>query len=64
MTEPELFSRYHANPILTTEDWPYPVNAVFNPAAAAFAGETDSPRAGRGPQGHLTSIRRPFGQRH
>ena len=27
-----------ANPILTTEDWPYPVNAVFNPAAAAFDG--------------------------
>jgi predicted GH43/DUF377 family glycosyl hydrolase len=36
----ELFSRYHGNPILTTEDWPYPVNAVFNPAAAAFDGDT------------------------
>ena len=30
----ELFKRYKGNPILTPEDWPYPVNAVFNPAAA------------------------------
>jgi predicted GH43/DUF377 family glycosyl hydrolase len=36
----ELFSRNPANPILTAEDWPYPVNAVFNPAAASVNGET------------------------
>ena len=30
----ELFHRHPANPILTADDWPYPVNAVFNPAAA------------------------------
>jgi predicted GH43/DUF377 family glycosyl hydrolase len=36
----ELFERHPANPILTAEDWPYPVNAVFNPAAADVAGET------------------------
>jgi predicted GH43/DUF377 family glycosyl hydrolase len=29
----ELFKRYEGNPILTPEDWPYPVNAVFNPGA-------------------------------
>ncbi len=30
---PELFRRYHRNPILTAADWPYPVNSVFNPGA-------------------------------
>jgi len=30
----ELFSRHPRNPVLTAEQWPYPVNAVFNPAAA------------------------------
>ncbi|MDX6481157.1 MAG: beta,4-mannooligosaccharide/beta,4-mannosyl-N-acetylglucosamine phosphorylase [Gaiellaceae bacterium] len=40
MTVRELFSRHPANPILTAEDWPYPVNAVFNPAAATVDGET------------------------
>ena len=32
--------RHPANPILTAEDWPYPVNAVFNPAAAQLDGTT------------------------
>jgi beta-1,2-mannobiose phosphorylase / 1,2-beta-oligomannan phosphorylase len=36
----ELFDRHPANPILTAEDWPYPANAVFNPAAAAVDGQT------------------------
>ncbi len=36
----ELFSRYEGNPILTADDWPRTVNAVFNPAAAQFDGET------------------------
>ncbi len=40
MTTPELFQRYPGNPILTAEDWPYPVNAVFNPAAATLGTET------------------------
>ena len=26
-----LFSRYERNPILTADDWPYPVHTVFNP---------------------------------
>lgn len=39
MTSRELFDRHPANPILTAEHWPYPVNAVFNPAAAQM-GET------------------------
>jgi predicted GH43/DUF377 family glycosyl hydrolase len=37
---PELFTRHPGNPILTAEDWPYAVNAVFNPAAAWCNGET------------------------
>jgi beta-1,2-mannobiose phosphorylase / 1,2-beta-oligomannan phosphorylase len=36
----ELFSRHPNNPILTAEDWPYPVNVVFNPGAASVNGET------------------------
>lgn len=40
MKERELFRRHPGNPILTAEDWPYPVNAVFNPGAAEVDGET------------------------
>ncbi|HLY93797.1 MAG TPA: hypothetical protein VKP14_03030 [Gaiellaceae bacterium] len=40
MSTRELFQRHVGNPILTAEDWPYPVNAVFNPAAASVNGET------------------------
>ncbi|MDO8568559.1 MAG: hypothetical protein Q7R57_07580, partial [Dehalococcoidales bacterium] len=29
-----LFHRYRRNPILTSADWPYPVNSVFNAGAA------------------------------
>ena len=36
----ELFKRYRDNPILTPDDWPYPVNAVMNPAAIKLNGET------------------------
>ena len=36
----ELFRRHPGNPILTAEDWPYPVSAVFNPAAAVLDGDT------------------------
>jgi predicted GH43/DUF377 family glycosyl hydrolase len=36
----ELFHRHPDNPILTAEDWPYPVNVVFNPAAAEVNGTT------------------------
>lgn len=36
----EVFQRYPGNPILTAADWPAPVNAVFNPAAAVVDGET------------------------
>jgi len=35
-----VFRRYVGNPILTPSTWPYGVNAVFNPAAAEFRGET------------------------
>jgi beta-1,2-mannobiose phosphorylase / 1,2-beta-oligomannan phosphorylase len=40
VSDAELFHRHAANPILTAADWPYPVNAVFNPAAAAVDGHT------------------------
>ena len=40
MTDRELFQRHPANPILTAADWPYPANAVFNPAAAQLADAT------------------------
>jgi predicted GH43/DUF377 family glycosyl hydrolase len=36
----ELFRRYEGNPILTARDWPNMVNAVFNPAATIFKGQT------------------------
>ncbi len=36
----ELFKRYEGNPIITPEDWPYPTNAVFNPAAVKLNTET------------------------
>lgn len=35
-----LFKRFDGNPILSPGDWPYPANAVFNPAAARLNGET------------------------
>ena len=40
MSGRELFQRHSGNPILTAEDWPYPANAVFNPAAAQIDGST------------------------
>ena len=40
MSCPELFHRYEVNPILTATDWPYTVNAVFNPGVTRFGGET------------------------
>ena len=36
----DLFKRYEGNPILKPEDWSYPTNAVFNPAAARLNNET------------------------
>lgn len=36
----DLFTRYEGNPILTPTDWPYPVNAVMNPAAIKIDNET------------------------
>lgn len=39
--EGQLFERYPANPILTPGQWPYTVNAVFNPGATiGHDGET------------------------
>jgi predicted GH43/DUF377 family glycosyl hydrolase len=36
----ELFQRHPGNPILSAEDWPYPVNSVFNPGATTQNAET------------------------
>lgn len=35
----ELFRRAPSNPILTTKNWPYPANTVFNPAATIYDGK-------------------------
>lgn len=32
-----LFTRYEGNPILTRDNWPYPINSVFNAGAAKLA---------------------------
>ncbi len=40
MNRHEIFRRHPGNPIMGPEDWPYPVNAVFNPAAAEVDGTT------------------------
>ncbi len=40
MKAPELFERYPGNPILTSADWPYTVNSVFNPGVTRLDGET------------------------
>ncbi|MFH1723164.1 MAG: glycosidase [Elusimicrobiota bacterium] len=36
----DLFRRHPKNPVLTAGMWPYPVNSVFNPAAARVNGTT------------------------
>lgn len=36
----DLFTKYEKNPILIPQDWPYPVNAVLNPAAVKYNGQT------------------------
>jgi predicted GH43/DUF377 family glycosyl hydrolase len=36
----ELFTRHHANPILTPADWPYEINSVFNAGVTMLDGET------------------------
>lgn len=33
-----MFTRYEGNPILTADNWPYPINSVFNPGAINFDG--------------------------
>ncbi len=40
MRATELFERYAGNPILTAADWPYTVNAVFNPAVTRLGPDT------------------------
>lgn len=34
-----MFRRYEGNPILVAENWPYPINSVFNPGAIRVDGE-------------------------
>ena len=36
-TEDSLFVRHPGNPILSRENWPYPVNSVFNAGATRLA---------------------------
>ena len=35
-----LLHRHPANPILTSKDWPYPINSVFNAGATLLADGT------------------------
>lgn len=35
--EASLFTRHPSNPILSRDDWPYPINSVFNAAAVKLA---------------------------
>jgi predicted GH43/DUF377 family glycosyl hydrolase len=35
-----LFVRHGGNPILTADDWPYPMNSVFNAGATLLADGT------------------------
>ena len=51
------------NPILTAADWPSPVNAVFNPAAAVVDGETVVLARVEDRRGHLPPRRRTLGRR-
>ena len=37
---PEIFHRHKSNPILTAENWPYPINSVFNAGATLLSDET------------------------
>lgn len=39
MSDDQLFVRHPDNPILSAERWPYPVNTVFNAAAAVVDGD-------------------------
>ena len=39
-TSTSLFTRHPNNPLLTPEEWPYPVNAVMNAAATTVDGQT------------------------
>ncbi len=34
-----LFERFKGNPIIIADQWPYPINSVFNPAAAVIDGQ-------------------------
>lgn len=59
MSTRELFTRHPTNPILRADDWPYPVNTVFNPAAAQLGDVTVIVARVEGPTGisHLTVAR-------
>jgi len=37
---PSLFQRHKLNPILTANDWPYPIHSVFNPGATLLSDGT------------------------
>lgn len=37
---PVLFKRHGSNPILTADDWSYPINSVFNPGATHLSDGT------------------------
>ncbi len=40
MKSKELFTKSDSNPLLSSADWPYPIDRVFNPAATIFNNKT------------------------
>ena len=62
----ELFERYAENPILKPEEWPYPVNAVFNPGAIEYNGEVHLLCRIETKEGfsHITVVKSPDGFKH
>lgn len=60
----ELFKRHPRNPLLTAEDWRYPINTVFNPGATTLQDGSTLLLArveDRRGHSHLTAARSPNG---
>jgi hypothetical protein len=59
-----LLLRHPTNPILTSKDWPYPINSVFNCGRDSTRGWDDPTPLPRGRSTRpVASLRRAFSQR-
>ena len=52
-----LFTRYSGNPILSGQDWPYPINSVFNAGAVRCRWRHFLALPRRGPAGPVAPLR-------